>query len=331
MMREVADLGIDRREYRVPRIDRAFADRPLARPAGAGRRRAARPLIEQAAVEIAAAQHRREQARRVQRRRRRRRRPGHCPPAPLPVPVPTPPAPVPGPRTSDAPWVGAAPWRGVSLTRDLRHRRSTIFGLGATTGVASLLMFLGDEPPSFSLGLAPLPAWRRRRRWRRRLECVDVEHPQHALRIGRSIWPDMCRKREQQPGVDRDHRRDRAALVPGVEVRPVHPPSQRDGAGAVAERAVCGTPEGKRGSATLSAASGVPPLGGGQQSAANAGLRPPPWLDLPPLLAISRCLAGSIAANPRFAPLVLVIGIYQLPIVPTPPFAANASNSQWVH
>ncbi|HET6942774.1 MAG TPA: hypothetical protein VFH89_11490 [Sphingomicrobium sp.] len=32
-------------------------------------------------------------------------------------------------------------------------------------------------------------------------------------------------------------------------------------------------------------------------------LRPPPWLALPPLLAISRCFAGSIAANPRFEPL----------------------------
>jgi hypothetical protein len=27
--------------------------------------------------------------------------------------------------------------------------------------------------------------------------------------------------------------------------------------------------------------------------------RPPPWLALPPLLAISRCFAGSIAAKPR--------------------------------
>jgi len=34
--------------------------------------------------------------------------------------------------------------------------------------------------------------------------------------------------------------------------------------------------------------------------------RPPPWLALPPLLAISRCFAGSIAANPRFDPLLLV-------------------------
>jgi hypothetical protein len=38
-------------------------------------------------------------------------------------------------------------------------------------------------------------------------------------------------------------------------------------------------------------------------------LRPPPWLALPPLLAISRCLAGSIAANPRFDPPVFVPAI----------------------
>jgi hypothetical protein len=30
-------------------------------------------------------------------------------------------------------------------------------------------------------------------------------------------------------------------------------------------------------------------------------LRPPPWLALPPLLAISRCFSGLIAAKPRFA------------------------------
>src|SRR5690242_11306930 len=41
-------------------------------------------------------------------------------------------------------------------------------------------------------------------------------------------------------------------------------------------------------------------------------LRPPPWLALPPLLAISRCLAGSIAANPRFAPVLLVDAISTL-------------------
>jgi hypothetical protein len=35
-------------------------------------------------------------------------------------------------------------------------------------------------------------------------------------------------------------------------------------------------------------------------------LRPPPWLALPPLLAISRCFAGSIAANPRFEPPLFV-------------------------
>jgi hypothetical protein len=39
-------------------------------------------------------------------------------------------------------------------------------------------------------------------------------------------------------------------------------------------------------------------------------LRPPPWLALPPLLAISRCFAGSIAANPRFDPPLLVPAIF---------------------
>jgi hypothetical protein len=43
-----------------------------------------------------------------------------------------------------------------------------------------------------------------------------------------------------------------------------------------------------------------------QRAAALAGFRPPPWLALPPLLAISRCLAGSIAAKPRFAPPLFV-------------------------
>jgi len=47
--------------------------------------------------------------------------------------------------------------------------------------------------------------------------------------------------------------------------------------------------------------------------AATRGGRPPPWLALPPLLAISRCFAGSIAAKPRFDPLVLVAAIMGLP------------------
>jgi len=42
-------------------------------------------------------------------------------------------------------------------------------------------------------------------------------------------------------------------------------------------------------------------------------LRPPPWLAFPPLLAISRCFAGSIAANPRFDPPLLVVAIFCSP------------------
>ena len=45
------------------------------------------------------------------------------------------------------------------------------------------------------------------------------------------------------------------------------------------------------------------------QRVALAGLRPPPWLALPPLLAISRCFAGSIAANPRFEPPLLIVAM----------------------
>ena len=75
------------------------------------------------------------------------------PPAPLPVPLPAPPAPVPGPATSAAPCVGAVPARGVALAAMCWTGGSRITGLGATTGVAWLLMFLGAEPPSFSLTL----------------------------------------------------------------------------------------------------------------------------------------------------------------------------------
>jgi hypothetical protein len=35
---------------------------------------------------------------------------------------------------------------------------------------------------------------------------------------------------------------------------------------------------------------------------------------LPPLLAISRCFAGSIAANPRFDPPLLFVAMFDLPI-----------------
>jgi hypothetical protein len=41
--------------------------------------------------------------------------------------------------------------------------------------------------------------------------------------------------------------------------------------------------------------------------------RPPPWLALPPMLAISRCFSALIAANPRFEPpelLLFVVGIF---------------------
>src|SRR4051794_41876053 len=85
--------------------------------------------------------------------------PGPLPPAPLPVPEPTPPAPVPGPRTSDAPWVGAAPWRGVSVAAIVWIGGGSVLGFCAATPVALLFLFLGAGPPSFFFGLGVCRCW----------------------------------------------------------------------------------------------------------------------------------------------------------------------------
>ena len=74
------------------------------------------------------------------------------PDPPLPVPVPMPPAPVPGPTTLDAPWVRSLPVLGVWVTGIGCGTGSWIGGLGATTGVAWLSIFLGEAAPSSSLG-----------------------------------------------------------------------------------------------------------------------------------------------------------------------------------
>jgi hypothetical protein len=45
--------------------------------------------------------------------------------------------------------------------------------------------------------------------------------------------------------------------------------------------------------------------------------RPPPWLALPPMLAISRCFSALIAAKPRFEPpelLLFVVGMFWSPV-----------------
>ena len=124
-----------------------------------------------------------------------------------------PPAPVPGPRTSDAPWVGALPWRGVSLAAICCTGGVTIRGFGATTGVASLLMFVGADPPSFSLGFGCCLLRRGRRRRRRRV-WREVEDAQRALRVAEVDLAGQMKEGEQQRGVDRDHGRDGAAFVP---------------------------------------------------------------------------------------------------------------------
>src|SRR4249919_1567912 len=80
------------------------------------------------------------------------------PEPPLPVPVPTPPAPVPGPTTFDAPWVRSLPLLGVCVTGIGGGTGSGIRGLGATTGVAWLRIFLGEAAPSSSLGASSVGA-----------------------------------------------------------------------------------------------------------------------------------------------------------------------------
>ena len=79
--------------------------------------------------------------------------PGPLPPAPLPVPLPTPPAPVPGPRTSDAPWVGAAPCRGVSVATIGWHLRRHDPRLGRHDRRRLALDVLGRRSALLVLGL----------------------------------------------------------------------------------------------------------------------------------------------------------------------------------
>ena len=92
-------------------------------------------------------------------------------------------------------------------------------GFGATTGVASLLMFLGADPPSFSFGLG----------------CVcccgggggggagllKSKMLQRILRIAQVDLAREMQEREQQRRVDRDNCRDRTASVARTDVRSI--------------------------------------------------------------------------------------------------------------
>src|SRR5687767_814506 len=123
------------------------------------------------------------------------------PAPPLPVPVPTPPAPVPGPRTFEAPCVGSVPSRGVSLVAILGGSGSTIGGFGATTGVASLLMFLGDAAPSFALGFAFSACWTGGGGGGGGGGRISLRSNTSSVRCGwaRSTVPDMWRKTKASP------------------------------------------------------------------------------------------------------------------------------------
>ena len=108
-------------------------------------------------------------------------------PFPLPLPLPVPPAPVPGPRTSDDPSVVCVPCRGVWDAAITGTDGTWICGLGAMTGVAWLLMFLGAEAPCLGLG------------WTGRGgagggggELVTSKTFNTLCGSVRSIFPDMC-------------------------------------------------------------------------------------------------------------------------------------------
>jgi hypothetical protein len=114
----------------------------------------------------------------------------------------------------------------------------------------------------------------------------------------------MVKDREQQRRVDRDHDCDRAAAVACADV------------GAVGHG--CSTPTPLRRCERHLAGK----CAGRERPAQSCDiryqrlellLRPPPWLALPPLLAISRCFAGSIAANPRLDRPLLFVAMSSLP------------------
>ncbi len=105
---------------------------------------------------------------------------------------------------------------------------------------------------------------------------------------------------EQQASMYGRHRCDRAAFVAGLEVGTIHCGRSTQSIAArlplvtfryiEKRRAETGPP----GALSIDVAQRLVLL--------LALLRPPPWLARPPLLAISRCFAGSIAAKPRFEP-----------------------------
>jgi hypothetical protein len=115
----------------------------------------------------------------------------------------------------------------------------------------------------------------------------------------------MVKHREQQRRVDRDHDCDGASAVACADV------------GAVGHGCSTPTPLGR--CETFIFGECAPGANARRNHADREDqrlellLRPPPWLALPPLLAISRCFSGSIAANPRFDRPLLFVAMSYLP------------------
>jgi len=308
VVREIADAGIDRRNARAS-IDRAFADKAAcvdAEPEEDGR--TARPLIEQVTRKVAPAEHRRNEVRRFR-------------DSIVPSPAWTVSARAAARSIAHSARAGSGSckgrrslrWRGSLARRfargDLRHRRNDDLRLGSLDR-SSLAANVGRRRASFLLlGLRLLRLLLRRRRGRRWGRLGQVEHAHGAFDARHVHFARQVENHESEPSMDRDHRGDRAAAVTRADVRAIS-----HGSSTPRLRVRCAD----------RFAHEKTPGGGGSHPAPTRTrqlgqrlallLRPPPWLALPPLLAISRCFAGSIAANPRFDPPLLFVAMFDLPI-----------------
>jgi hypothetical protein len=139
-------------------------------------------------------------------------------------------------------------------------------------------------------------------RWRRR-RLTEIEHPKDALGSGEFAFSIEIEKDKEKRKMNPDDRRDGTAAIPSADVRPVgHAPVNASNRVRVARKKERRAGDSPDASSTYWLSQRLELL-----------LRPPPWLALPPLLAISRCFAGSIAANPRLDPPLLVVAIFFLP------------------
>jgi hypothetical protein len=289
-MGEVAHFAVDRR-VAGPAVDRAFGNQaPRIDTEAQEHGRPGRPLIEQVPRKIAARQNRSGKVRRLDCSAITASRAIAAAAIATALPSRA------GTRSGNG---GSSLGRRISAPgrrtgRNLLPRRRFDPGLRRNDRSRFALQIpgCGARLGFFWPGLLALPL-------RRRKDSIQAEHAEHLLRAGKVELAGQVQQGEQQQCVDRDHRRNRGAAVARADVRAIgHARSTRSFAprcGGVTKRKR--RTHGGRPALTCSKVwSYRLPL----------ALRPPPWLAFPPLLAISRCFAGSIAANPRFEPPLFV-------------------------